>query len=571
MKTLLLHFGLFSIAVLNAQNSAYLEINEVKALISNYNSMHWDMMGGGDARYEVPKGTSTIPGPNAGFASALWIGGYDIANQLHLAAQTYRQGGDDFWAGPLDTINATTNSSTILQYNRLWKLNKTDINNFISNYANGSVGSGAFTPVADLLSWPANGSGTYAKKLAPYVDANNNGIYDPMTGGDYPKIKGDQAIYYIINDNGAIHQNSGGLPLGVEIHAMAYAYGPGIETSYFPQLAYTTFYNYKLINRSNKDYHNVYISMWDDVDIGYYGDDFIGCNVGENYGYAYNAAQNDPTSGSTIGYGNNPPASGHQIVKGPYADANDNLDNDNDGTTDELCEQNLMNVFNYFNNSFAGVPANNTDPDNAAQFYNYMSGYWRDGTPFTCGGNAYGGSTSTKFVYPGTTYTTGVCGATPWNEVGMGGDRRYILSAGPFSLDSKEIEEIEYALVTSFDPSTHNPVNKLKYDMNAIKVFSNNFDSFAACNTTLTNTSEIDIFKNLSIYPNPANDNLSIDSEQALISSIEILDAIGNIVLSSKIDNSINLNLKVYHLPSGLYFLRITSEGKSSVKKFVKE
>lgn len=298
MKIFLSTITLFYTFCLNSQNSAYLEINEVKALINNYNTMHWDLFGTGDAGYEVPKGMGT----NASFATSFWLGGLDVGNQLHLAAQTYRQSGDDFWAGPLDTISGSTNSTTIAQYNRIWKLNKSDINAFITNYANGSISSGSYTPLADLLNWPANGNGANSRKLAPYVDVNNNGIYDPMNGGDYPKIKGDQAIYYIFNDKGGVHQNTGGIPLGVEVHAMAYAYGPGPETSYFPQLAYTTFYNYRIVNRSNMDYHNMYLSIWTDVDIGYYGDDYIGCNVTGNYGYAINGDSIDGTMGTTTGY-----------------------------------------------------------------------------------------------------------------------------------------------------------------------------------------------------------------------------------------------------------------------------
>lgn len=567
MKAILSSLAVIGTLGLSSQNSAYLEINQVKALINNYNTMHWDLFGTGDAGYEVPEGT----GAHASFATSFWIGGLDAGNQLHLAAQTYRQSGDDFWAGPLDSILGNTNSTTIAQYNRVWKLNKSDINAFITNYANGSVSSGSYAPVADLLSWPANGNGTNSKKLAPYVDINNNGIYDPMNGGDYPKIKGDQAIYYIFNDKGGTHQNTGGLPLGIEIHAMAYAYGPGQETSYFPQLAYTTFYNYRIINRSNMDYHNMYLSVWSDVDIGYYGNDFIGCNVGGNYGYAFNGDSTDPTMGSTIGYGSNPPAAGFQILKGPYAEANDDRDNDNDGTIDESCEQNLMNTFNYFNNSFAGVPVAQTDPDNAARYYQYMTGFWRDGTPFTCGGNAYGGQIPISFVYPGDTYTTGVCGSSSWDDPGPPGDRRYILSSGPFNFAAHQEEEIEYAHVTSFDPVTHNPVNKLKFDMNAIRVFSNNFDSFAPCTNTITSIREQKANQTFNLYPNPAKEELNIQTNQKQNALIEIFDAIGNLVLSSKIHNSDGLNLKIDQFANGMYFIKINADGKSATKKFIKE
>jgi len=36
-----------------------------------------------------------------------------------------------------------------------------------------------------------------SEKIAPFYDNNNDGIYDPMAG-DYPQIKGDQALFFCI-------------------------------------------------------------------------------------------------------------------------------------------------------------------------------------------------------------------------------------------------------------------------------------------------------------------------------------------------------------------------------------
>ncbi len=51
----------------NANNSKYLDINRVKALIQNRGDMWWDVGNTGTAQYEVPKGF----GVNSGFAAAL--------------------------------------------------------------------------------------------------------------------------------------------------------------------------------------------------------------------------------------------------------------------------------------------------------------------------------------------------------------------------------------------------------------------------------------------------------------------------------------------------------------------
>lgn len=564
MKTLLVFSSFLIIITINAQNNyKYLDINQVKAGIANRGDMHWDF-NTGDASYEVPVGT----GAHSDFASGLWIGGYDIGNQLHIAAQTYRQGGVDFWPGPLDTINAAITSTVSNQYDKIWKLNQSDINAFVTNFNNGNVQNGSYRPVADLLSWPAKGIGAYTKNMAPFVDVNNNHIYDPLVGGDYPIIKGDQSLYFIFNDNLSSH-HTGGLPLKVEIHATAYAYGNSAIASQYPFLSKTTFYNYKIINRSKLDYHDVFVTLWSDVDLGYYGDDYIGCNVPGNYGYAYNGNAFDYTTGDAIGYGANPPAAGYQVLKGPFI-ANDGIDNNNDGTIDEACEQQLMSRFNYFNNSFAGVPIQTTDPANAMQYYQYMTGYWRDTSPFTCGGNAYGGSVSTPFVYPGTTYSNSPCGSTNWFETSVPGDRRYMISIGPFDFNSKTIQEIEFAHCTSFDYVNNEPVAKLKTDMQMIKNFSNVFDP---SNCTAITVKELDEQLDIKLFPNPTNFQLTISFNQrnSSIIKVSITDVFGKVVQTKESKDFDQITFNVSELTTGIYFVKIISNGKIVIKKFVKE
>jgi hypothetical protein len=275
----------------NSNNFKTLDINNVKAGITNRSDMHWNVGGSGNALYEVPKGS----GANSNFASGLWIGGFDNGGQLHGAAQTYRQEGVDFWPGPLDTITATIDTVTSLNYDKIWKVSYTDINTFVNAFNSGSV---VATP--DMLTWPAHGSGNNSRNLAPFVDYNGDGNYNP-NDGDYPKIKGDQALYFIYNDKLAVHSTSF-TPMGIEVQGMAYAYGcPGVVNGH-NELTYTTFYDYKIINRSSTNYHDVFVSMWSDVDLGYYGDDYIGSNVADNYGYAYNGDSFDETVGGTVAH-----------------------------------------------------------------------------------------------------------------------------------------------------------------------------------------------------------------------------------------------------------------------------
>ncbi|MBK7668998.1 MAG: hypothetical protein IPJ32_17640 [Sphingobacteriaceae bacterium] len=189
-------------------------------------------------------------------AAHSWMGGLDASNQLHIAGQTYRQTGNDFWPGPLDTTNASIDSTTVMNFDKIWKVDYNDINTFITQFNLGNVPL-TYTPAIDILTWPAKGTGNKAKNLAPFVDVNNNGIYDPLVGGDYPKIKGDQTLYFIFNDNFTTHSETKGLPLGIEVHAMAYAYGCPTILNGRNELAYTTFYDYQIYNRSSNNYHDV--------------------------------------------------------------------------------------------------------------------------------------------------------------------------------------------------------------------------------------------------------------------------------------------------------------------------
>jgi len=122
-------------SAVNNNNFKTLDINSVRAGIANRGDMHWNVGGNGNPQYEVPKGS----GKNSNFASALWIGGLDAGNQLHGAAQTYRQNGVDFWPGPLDTIAATIDTVTSKNYDKIWKVSYTDINTFINAFNSGSV------------------------------------------------------------------------------------------------------------------------------------------------------------------------------------------------------------------------------------------------------------------------------------------------------------------------------------------------------------------------------------------------------------------------------------------------
>ena len=421
------------------QAAAELAVNNVRTIIFSGSDMWWDLFGSGNAYYVVPKVEEKAKWVSSNFAGNVWFGGLDLGGQLKVAAQTYRQNGIDFWTGPLSTVDASITQDVCSAYDKIFKITRNEVDAF-------ALSGGPITP--NIKNWPGDGdlSANQDPLLAPYYDFDQSGSYNPEAG-DYPlydvyntaakdnlgvckaRVFGDETLWWVYNDNGDVHAATGGKPIGMEVRAQAFAFKTTDEINNM------TFYSYQIINRSSFQLTQTYMTVWTDADLGYYADDYIGCDVKRGLGYIYNSDNFDETAAGTNGYGSSIPALGCDFFQGPINTTNGIDDNGVNGI-DEPGEQMGMTKFLYFNNNLPSVLLQTTDPQNASQTYQYMTGFWKDGTPFTCGGNAYGGVTPTSFVYPADTYTNGPCGNT-WTEVTAGNtpsDRRFMQSSGPFDL-----------------------------------------------------------------------------------------------------------------------------------------
>jgi hypothetical protein len=73
---------------------------------------------------------------------------------------------------------------------------------------------------------------------------------------------------------------------------------------------------------------------------------------------------------------------------------------------------------------------------------------------------------------------------------------------------------------------------------------------------------------NVSVYPNPATNVLYVNLS-SINYSLEVINLIGEVVL--KVENKSNTtSLELSNLKSGVYYLKISSEGKQKQMKFVK-
>ena len=75
------------------------------------------------------------------------------------------------------------------------------------------------------------------------------------------------------------------------------------------------------------------------------------------------------------------------------------------------------------------------------------------------------------------------------------------------------------------------------------------------------------------IYPNPAKDQLQFTFFKQMVEPLTcaIYNSSNKRMLQKKLDsNDLNQVLDISNLPSGMYFLQVTSEKKQVSKKFIK-
>lgn len=408
-----------------------LDVNNVRTQILTGGD-YWFDPASSLAAYEVPINS----GKHSLYAGSIWIGGFDAAGNLKVSAQTYRQSGFDFYPGAINKSNNSITPERCQYYDRFWKIKKSDVLDFIADKNN---------ITSDIKSYPGNGNAFYNEDefLAPFHDANGDNIYNPAEG-DYPLFRlndkdadagggcndflfGDECIWWVINDIGNEHTvTKSGKGAGIEIQCQAFAFRTNNE------LNNMTFNKFKIINRGDLQLNETYFGSWVDPDLGNFADDYIGCDVSLGLGFVYNADNDDETA---LGYGVNPPALGIDFFQGPLADAFDLIDNDRDGEIDEPGEQIIMSKFIYYNNT-SGPQG---DPTQAFEHYNYLKGIWKNGQQLTYGKNGFiPGNAVCDFVYSDNTDTAFINNPDfPWTENSAGnpsGDRRFLQSAGPFTL-----------------------------------------------------------------------------------------------------------------------------------------
>jgi hypothetical protein len=505
------------------------------------------------------------------YTTQLWLSATDASGSLCVAAQQYRQGGRDFQPGPIsNNPNARSN------YNRVWKINKTMVDSFANGLYSGLVPA----PIAD---WPAHGDTTQGESfyIAPFVDVNGNGYYNPLIDGDYPCILGDQAIFYVFNDD-TVHTQSGGLSLGVEITGLVYGY----KANSF--LDSVVFVQYNIRNKT-KELQNIRVGAMADFDIGNSIDDICGTLVDGNTVFAYNGDNDDE---GPLGFGTQPPVTGLTVRTGIKPILFDGLDNDKDGCVDGvrdangICQPNdsATNTFEnwklsgsaYYNNTSSAVSGN---PDLAIHYANYLIPKWKNGFNYVIetpsgylnpgNGDGYipnGMGTITYYVYPGNTFdTTGsFAPGTPtnWYESPANlQDKRMVAGLGiRDTLSVGDELQVRFALFMTRDTNNTNSYDVAGAMATKINQFQEPTPSCASAG--LINIVENEELAEFVVYPNPANNELRIVSRELASKRGEIYNINGQRIKTFSMDESGIAELNISYLPTGLYVVKIGNTAK---------
>jgi hypothetical protein len=438
------------------QSAAKTLTNEVTDFISINSILMWIGNNGMTAHNPLTD-ASGLEWPNGSakyviFTDGLIWGG-TVQGDLRVGGATYRYG---LQAGPI-RADGTAADPSDPKY-KIYKVRKVDGQGFAN------MEPAEQTRLrADFEGWPVIDG-------APYVDKDKNGRYEPnfddwlvngdKTTYDIPWFIGDEVLWFVSNDlDGSRTSNLyGTAPIGLELHTMVWGYD---QTGPLGNMIFT---KYTFINKGVNDLENAFVSKWSDPDLGDANDDFCAVDTTLVLGYIYNALANDGIYGI-------PPAAGYDFFQGPIVPGEPtDVATYNFGKRPGFKNLGVTSFAFYINSDGVYIDPDLGKPAGAIQMYNYMNSRTYSGAPF---------------IDPNTGDQVKVCLAgdpitkTGWldGQVRGPGDRRFLMTAGPFTLAAGDSQEVVVATIVGRGSDRLSSVQVLKYfDKYAQLAFDNNFD-----------------------------------------------------------------------------------------------
>jgi hypothetical protein len=537
---------------------------------------------------------STYDGLSACYNLTEHFVGFAGANDVLSNSQSIYNEQYDELPGPY-TTSAMYDEILEAKYNRPYHVSLQMIQDHIDSVA---FGSSSYVPVWEIRNWPAHGNTTLgqASNLAPFVDNNSNGIYEPLLG-DYPRIYGNDCVFSLTH-----YRDNGNTNTAIEFHS--YVYTQLCDTN-------ETFNNVlmrkvKVFSRG-AEIDSLFFGGSFDGDLGNYNDDYAGTNVELGLAYNYNADLMDEDNSGRKGYHDTLAAQGIMVLKG-FKQADDGLDNgigilpgqsvNGYGFNDGIIDNEYAGLYSSCIFTGTNAPVGQSDPVSTTQWYNMLNGLWQFGDQIYYGGTGFTGSpcvssVETNYMYPANSDplnwgTGGVDPGFEWSEYdpcgtgstsNPGGDRRTGYSFGKTALSNGEFVELDYAYLikrqNTVTTAIFEPVTDLFAKASAVRsaFLSNdgpcgiNFDPIPVDLGVEESTLEgADLF---TLYPNPTTGFVRISGISEAGGTIQIFDINGKL-LKTVTNYQAMQNLDLSELEGNMFIFQISNESKTAQKRVVK-
>ena len=449
----------------------------------------------------------------------------------------------------------------------------------------------------DWAEWPSY-------KGAPFYDSDNDGVYTPEFNSGVPVLypdadepglaDADQVVWYVCND--LTSQPWTNVQSGIEQQTTIWGY------SRTDALGNAIFKRFRLIYKGtgstpeNASIENMYMAQWSDPDIGSAPNDYTGVDTTLSLAFGYNADAVDPDYSS---FGLNPPSAGYDLLQGPLVLTGNPSD---------------TAIFDFRKVSGArNIPA--------TSFIYYAAGGIYQDPPFNAGGGVqwyqmlrglpptpqgppdpppptdpYTGQPAVPFwLYAG---SDGFSAPNPnipngWVD-GMiegAGDRRFLLSSGPFTMSLDDTQEIVVAVVLGLGTTNLRSVEILKFNDRTVQDY---YNVLVGIFTSVEDEPEpvptsAELYQN---YPNPFNPTTAISfsvphsgtrsrpdgSRVGQLSAVSQTSLIIYDLLGCEVATLVNEKLEpgtysrtwdASGMPSGVYFYRLTAGTFVQVRRMI--
>ncbi len=365
----------------------------------------------------IPTGSAGMEWPlgstnGINFASGIWIAGVKNG-EIVTAAGEYVV---EYQPGVIKA-DGTADDPDNSRY-KVYIINQDDVDNPTAN--------------PDYLNWP----------VADGAPVNPDGT---------PALLGTSTTWSVFNDlDEVLHGRLfGSQPMGIEVQQTAFAFN---RADVFGDML---FFKFKIINKSGVNIDSTFVSFWADIDVGD-ASDLVGSDTTLSLGYNYKTQ-------ADAQYGAVSPAIGYDFFQGPIVPGSPT-------DTALVSGRRIPGFRNLPMTSFAkyinGGAPQYSDPEIASEAYSFMNGFDKVGDPIVNPLN----SQVTKFWHTGDPVA-----GTGWLD-DIHGDKRFLMSSGPFTLAAGDTQEVVGGMVIAQGSDAPSTIRLLKQaDQSAQVAYNNNF------------------------------------------------------------------------------------------------